>query len=180
MNEEIKEILEIFKQVDLEPEAGGCYNCPKKDKDKTCIGCLNNAKDKLLDYITNLQQENERLSRIVTDYDETLGRVENEYEKLREKNKMLQEDAWRNNADLIDKVKEELEKTDCEECEICEDYKSRIEKAVEFINKHKKEITKEEAIVFNEDRQDKSKLEVGTFMWHVDDLLNILNGRSDE
>ena len=60
MNKEIKEILEIFKQVDLEQEIGGCYNCPKKDKDKTCIGCLNNAKDKLLDYINNLQQEKEK------------------------------------------------------------------------------------------------------------------------
>lgn len=60
MNKEIKEILEIFKQVDLEQEVGGCYYCPKKDKDKTCIGCLNNAKDKLLDYINNLQQEKEK------------------------------------------------------------------------------------------------------------------------
>ena len=63
MTNEIKEILDIFKQVDLETDVGGCSNCPRKDKNKTCIGCLNNAKDKLLDYITNLQQENERLKK---------------------------------------------------------------------------------------------------------------------
>ena len=72
MNDEIKEILEIFKQVDLEQEVGGCYNCPKKDKDKICIGCLNNAKDKLLDYITDLQQENERLNNIINELEEWL------------------------------------------------------------------------------------------------------------
>ena len=62
-DEELRKALEIFKQVDLEQEVGGCYNCPKKDKDKTCIGCLNNAKDKLLDYITNLEEEIERQSK---------------------------------------------------------------------------------------------------------------------
>ena len=64
MTNEIKEILDIFKQVDLEADVGGCSNCPRKDKNKTCIGCLNNAKDKLLDYITNLQEENERYKKI--------------------------------------------------------------------------------------------------------------------
>ncbi|MBO7526482.1 MAG: hypothetical protein J6T74_01140 [Clostridia bacterium] len=63
MTNEIKEILDIFKQVDLETDVGGCSNCPRrKDKNRTCVGCLNNAKDKLLDYITNLQEENERLT----------------------------------------------------------------------------------------------------------------------
>ena len=61
MTNEIKEILDIFKQVDLEADVGGCSNCPRKDKNRTCIGCLNNAKDKLLDYITNLQEEKQRL-----------------------------------------------------------------------------------------------------------------------
>ena len=75
MNKEIKEILEIFKQVDLEQEVGGCYNCPKKDKDKTCIGCLNNAKDKLLDYIINLEEENNELLDKVRDRDKLI--VEN-------------------------------------------------------------------------------------------------------
>jgi len=74
MNKEIKEILKIFKQVDLE-EVGGCYNCPKKDKDKTCIGCLNNAKDKLLDYITDLEKENKELLDKVRDRDKLI--VEN-------------------------------------------------------------------------------------------------------
>ena len=73
--EKIKEILEIFKQVDLEQEVGGCYNCPKKDKDKICIGCLNNAKDKLLDYITNLQA---RIDKAI-EYIEELDDNENSY-----------------------------------------------------------------------------------------------------
>ena len=56
------------------------------------------------------------------------------------------------------------------------DYKSRIEKAIDYIKEHKKEITKTEANIFNEDRQDKSKLKVGTFMWNVDELEDILRG----
>ena len=79
MNDEIKEILDIFKQVDLEVDVGGCSNCPRiKNKNRTCIGCLNNAKDKLLDYITNLQEERERLIRA---WETAVGDFEKEYAK---------------------------------------------------------------------------------------------------
>jgi len=111
MNDEIKEILEIFKQVDLEPEAGGCYNCPKKDKDKTCIGCLNNAKDKLLDYITNLQQENELLKIENKEFKKRLKKqvyVSLEQSKIIEKAvEYIKENAWYMNKDdeeILDRV----------------------------------------------------------------------------
>ena len=136
MNDEIKEILEIFKQVDLEPEAGGCYNCPKKDKDKTCIGCLNDAKDKLLDYITNLQKENERLKT-----------------KTKEQNLLL--------IDYQD-MEQKLE-----------DYKSRIEKAVEYINKKWEEHT-----YYERNENHLGFCEFSEF--EKTDLLDILNGRSVE
>ena len=136
MNDEIKEILEIFKQVDLEPEAGGCYNCPKKDKDKTCIGCLNDAKDKLLDYITNLQKENERLKT-----------------KTKEQSLLL--------IDYQD-MEQKLE-----------DYKSRIEKAVEYINKKWEEHT-----YYERNENHLGFCEFSEF--EKTDLLDILNGRSVE
>lgn len=72
-----------------------------------------------------------------------------------------------------------------EETEVCcydSDYKncpiynlqSKIDKAIEFINSQKKTISKSQADLFNEDRGNKSKLKVGTFMWNVDELLDIL------
>ena len=105
MNNEIKEILDdLDKNIDL-----------------------------LLDYITNLQQENERLTN--------------------ELNTCMIE---RNN------------------------FLSRIDKVIDYIKEHKKEITKTQANIFNEDRQDKPKLKVGTFMWNVDELEDILRGNKDE
>ena len=53
---------------------------------------------------------------------------------------------------------------------------SKIDKAIEFINSQKKTISKNQADLFNEDRDNKSKLKVGTFMWNVDELLDILEG----
>lgn len=52
MSEELA--IKILKQVDLENCDLCCENCPKKDKNKTCIGCLNEAKEIILD---NLQQK---------------------------------------------------------------------------------------------------------------------------
>jgi len=127
MNKEIKEILEIFKQVDLEQDVGGCYNCPKKDKDKTCIGCLNNAKDKLLDYITNLEQENEKLKEQNNDlrkiYKNTCNRLfENGNDELaRYFQAQIDECPTFYVEPIIDYAKE------------WKDYKSRIDKAIEYI-----------------------------------------------
>lgn len=51
---------------------------------------------------------------------------------------------------------------------------SKIDKAIEFINSQKKNISKSQADLFNEDRNNKTKLKVETFMWNVDKLLDIL------
>lgn len=51
---------------------------------------------------------------------------------------------------------------------------SKIDKAIEFINSQKKTISKSQADLFNENRGNKSKLKVGTFMWNIDELLDIL------
>mgnify|MGYP006988909261 CR=1 FL=1 len=51
---------------------------------------------------------------------------------------------------------------------------SKIDKAIEFINSQKKTISKSQTDLFNEDRNNKSKLKVGTFMWNVDELYDIL------
>ena len=60
MSEELA--IKIFKQFDFEIEI--CEKCPrKKEKERTCIGCLENAKESLLNYIEQLQQENEELKK---------------------------------------------------------------------------------------------------------------------
>ena len=40
--------IEILKQASLETTTGACENCPRKDKNKTCIGCLDEAKECVL------------------------------------------------------------------------------------------------------------------------------------
>ena len=53
--------IKIFKQFDFEIEM--CEKCPrKKEKERTCIGCLENAKEILLNYIEQLQQEHNILT----------------------------------------------------------------------------------------------------------------------
>lgn len=60
------------------------------------------------------------------------------------------------------------------------DYKSRIEKAAEFINKNKSTITQQRADFYNCDELRNRKLKVGTFMWNVDELIDILNGEDND
>ncbi len=55
MNEKIA--IEILKQANIETTVGCCEKCPRKDKNKTCIGCLDDAKNILLNYIDNLQSK---------------------------------------------------------------------------------------------------------------------------
>ena len=52
MSEELA--IEILKQATLETTTGACEKCPRKDKSKTCIGCLNEAKEKMLSEIERL------------------------------------------------------------------------------------------------------------------------------
>ncbi|MBO7611080.1 MAG: hypothetical protein J6T23_02590 [Elusimicrobia bacterium] len=77
MKEEIKRIIEELKD-----------NIPIEEcrSEGTSDGLTHYEEDKdswqykLFDYITNLQQENERLTRSVVSYDETLLKRNNEYE----------------------------------------------------------------------------------------------------
>ena len=54
MSEELA--IEILKQATLETTTGACETCPRKDKNKTCIGCLDEAKENILNQLQ--QKEN--------------------------------------------------------------------------------------------------------------------------
>ena len=56
-----------------------------------------------------------------------------------------------------------------------EKLKSIIKEAIEYINKNKKTLTKQTVDFYNNDELAKGKLKIGTFMWHVDELLEILD-----
>lgn len=62
MSEELA--IEILKQATLETTTGACEKCPRKDKNKTCIGCLDEAKEKALG---NLHQK-ENIIKEVREY----------------------------------------------------------------------------------------------------------------
>ena len=133
MTNEIKEILDIFKQVDLETDVGGCSNCPRrKDKNRTCVGCLNNAKDKLLDYITNLQEEDERLKLNQTKkvFDTIGGLIKNS--ETCSYRYLIYDLLGFQEKDYVD-LMSGLSITNM--LVAYEDYKQRIDKAIEYINR---------------------------------------------
>lgn len=68
-------------------------------------------------------------------------------------------------TETIDYLQQELQRKD-----------NIINKAIEYIKIHKNEVNKSQVDLFNEDRKDKSKLKIGTFMWGIDELENILRG----
>ena len=123
MNDEIKEHMQ---------------NCI--DREESCLLNSDNTKI-LLDYITNLQQENERL-RIKCD--------------LLTGKKIVE----------LDKKAKQIKIKAIEQ----QDYKSRIEKAVEYLKEHSQ---KTDLNIYGIEN-------VLSFRGSVNDLLNILNGRSDE
>ena len=88
MKDEIKEIREYIKCPQFGDDYYGKWGALRLDQRKK-------IKD-LLDYITNLQEENERVSNLYKTYEEA-------------------NDLW---------IKK------------CEDYKQRIDKAIEYINTH--------------------------------------------
>lgn len=57
-----------------------------------------------------------------------------------------------------------------------DELQQKIDKAIEYINKNKKTLTKQTVDFYNNDELAKGKLKIGTFMWHVDELLDILQG----
>ena len=62
MNNEIA--IKILKQATIETTTGACEKCPRKDKNKTCIGCLDETKEIILN---QLQQK--EISDIAVLYD---------------------------------------------------------------------------------------------------------------
>lgn len=158
MTEEIKEILDYLKpKYDIVDELGNDY---KKVKFKNC--------KLLLDYITNLQQENDelkesnkRLNSVINDLKKPVNYYQYASKYVKDENERLKEQLQ--NKGIV--------KT-CENCEwfgTCPhsyreyDYKSRCEKAIEYI--HKMWLAK-----LTPDTVSKTK----------GDLLNILQGSDEE
>ena len=77
MNEKIA--IEILKQANIETTVGCCEKCPRKDKNKTCIGCLDDAKDILLNHINNLQSKIDNTIELLEDFKSKSKDVENEW-----------------------------------------------------------------------------------------------------
>ena len=136
-------------------------------KEKIKAYYVANDIDEIIDYITNLQQENQELNDSITWWNNRFNAVQRNYEELKQENEIiinelkLQKGATRlfknDLANVMGNFMEtELDAYEKQEKEL-QDYKSRKEKAVEYIK-----------INFVED------------IITVKTLLNILNGRSDE
>ena len=67
MSEELA--IEILKQATLETTVGACEKCPRKDKNKTCIGCLDTAREKVLEQL----QQKENIIEEVREYIKPTG-----------------------------------------------------------------------------------------------------------
>ena len=65
MNTEIA--IDVLKQATIETTTGCCKKCPIKDKNKTCIGCLDEAKEIVL----NQLQQKENIIKEVREYIES-------------------------------------------------------------------------------------------------------------
>ena len=147
MNDEIKEILEFKENAD--------YKKLSCDEIKV-----------LRDYITNLQQENERLEKRNKEiYDGFLATQEELTDYAEENERLKQPKIFIDTQDMEERYGEELYKDYLEKQ--VKDYKSRIEKAVEYL---KGNACYTESNIFVDD------LCCDECM----DLLDILNGRSDE
>ena len=89
MSEELA--IEIFKQATIETTTGACEKCPRKDKSKTCMGCLDEAKEKILSEVERLGNElqiqiedNTRLNEYIEEQDKKLQQKENIIKEVRE------------------------------------------------------------------------------------------------
>jgi len=79
MNEKLA--IKILKQASLETTVGACEKCPRKDKNKTCIGCLDNAKCILLNYIDNLQSKIDKAIDKINQYELIVGYYDSNYDE---------------------------------------------------------------------------------------------------
>ncbi len=97
--------------------------------------------------------------------------------------KINYKDAYESSRIFIDMLKKENEHLNLQLDQALKDYdelQQRIDKAIEHINKNKKTLTKQTVDFYNDDELAKGKLKIGTFMWRVDELLDILQGDDKE
>ena len=117
MKDEIKEILDYFKKY-----------VNDKFETYTVVDSHTNYLGILLDYITNLQQKEELLRQEIKD-------VRKAFNGLQEENKRLKKALCKDN--IVPKCKYDYLKRQKEGLELdlfcIKDYKSRIEKAIEYI-----------------------------------------------
>lgn len=149
MTEGIKEILDKLKYIVDFPiiEHDASFNSDNVEE-SVCL-LISNECQLLLDYITNLQQENERLK-------EDIRQDKVQFECF----ELAQE--CDNRQDKIDLLTNQLK-----------DYKSRCEKAIEYIENNKKETSS----YFNGKEYVYRNF---TLCCEPNDLLNILNGSDEE
>lgn len=136
MSEEIKEILDKLKDTadtSFFAVCGSQEELDKMSKSITKILSIPSKDAKLLyDYITNLQEENEMLKLEIERLNDVL--VHKPDEKITLKTNDGQE-MFIIQSERID-MQEELNKANMELMIKLEDYKSRNEKAIEYINTH--------------------------------------------
>ena len=147
MQEEIKEILEKLKDnipIEEYRSEGTSDGLTHYEEDK------DSWQYKLLDYITNLQEELEEEKRIEKESLKTIQNLEEDNKQLKELCDKYEEEhsttfqIWKYNKDTYKEENERLtqgvtlltnELIDMTKAK--EDYKSRNEKAIEYINKYK-------------------------------------------
>lgn len=117
------------------------------DREESCLLNSDNTKI-LLDYITNLQHTEDLYNQLLKDYDE----LEQAYQELKDSKQW-----WNNRFNVVQRD--------------YEDYKSRCEKAVEYMKKHIEKCNIDGC---------EGKFDNFDIFTKPQKLLNILNGRSDE
>lgn len=154
MNDEIKEILD---------------KCKRQIKNDLDYRMSPYQLKQLLDYITNLQQENENNHQGMLDECEKKLKIQQENERLKEKsiNEVLKND--------FDMCVKDLKKAN-KKIEKLEDYKSRCEKAVEIYDETITYLT-----TINAEYMDSNtKKTIQDIVNKLEKQLDVLNGRSDE
>lgn len=165
MNNEIKEILDLLRDTADLSFFAVCGTKEELENMPKCVSKRLSITDKqaklLLDYITNLQQENQELNKenekwwaIIKDNEQEIKDLCLENSKLEQENQRLKE------LDENYPIEEELAEAYRRE----EDYKSKIEKAVEIIDLIKPELWN----ISNK------------MTYRLIDIEKVLNGRSDE
>ena len=150
MKDEIKEILDKLRKVVKDKELYIYSGEYKKDKNPArCLIINPYDVEKILNLITNLQEENKRLGQLLLDF-----QINIKLEKKRIPLKLIQNKTFMELYDMP----------------TYEDYKSRIDKAIELLNSWEQNyngLMKSNIIYIPEDKPSKI------------DLLNILKGSDD-